>query len=126
MSTRSFIAAKEATGYRAIYCHSDGYDSHQLPLLANYDTPEKVASLLDLGSLSTLGAEIGEKHNFDLHQQSKAARRCLAYHRDREESAEATAPMKFKLQRDMIKAAEESSAEYLYVWVNGRWTWRKL
>jgi hypothetical protein len=56
MSTRSAIIEKTATGYRGIYCHSDGYISHVGRILANfYTTPARVTELLNLGDLSSLG-----------------------------------------------------------------------
>ncbi|WP_405734888.1 hypothetical protein OG607_41340 [Streptomyces sp. NBC_01537] len=33
LATRSFIARPTETGYTGVYCHWDGYPSHQLPLL---------------------------------------------------------------------------------------------
>ena len=57
MSTRSMITKQIAENeYVGIYCHSDGYLSHNGALLLDYyNTPEKVDALLTLGDLSHLG-----------------------------------------------------------------------
>ena len=58
MGTRSMIGMVEADGsVSAIYCNWDGYLSHNGNLLdKHYDSDVKVAELLALGDLSTLGA----------------------------------------------------------------------
>lgn len=56
MSTRSLIAIKQTDGtVKSIYCHWDGYVSHNGRLLIeHYATPEAVEELLALGPLSAL------------------------------------------------------------------------
>ena len=45
--------------YLAVYCHQDGYLSHNGALLLDcYNTPEKVDALLALGELSHLGKDM--------------------------------------------------------------------
>lgn len=84
MATRSTIAlefADDTVGQ--VYCHWDGYLSHNGKiLLENYSDPFKLRSLIDLGDLSVLAAEIGTKHDFET--QIKGA--CTFYGRDRDES----------------------------------------
>ena len=60
MSTRSMIAKQIAEDeYLAVYCHQDGYLSHNGALLLDcYNTPEKVDALLALGELSHLGKDM--------------------------------------------------------------------
>jgi hypothetical protein len=67
MATRSTIALEFADGtVGQVYCHWDGYLSNNGEiLLASYTDPFKVRELIDLGDLSSLGAEIGVKHPFD-------------------------------------------------------------
>lgn len=67
MSTRSVIAQEQGDGsIKAVYCHWDGYPSNNGKLLQeHYQDSCKVAQLIELGSLSTLGPEIGEAHPFD-------------------------------------------------------------
>ena len=138
MSTRSTIGIRlDGGGVMAIYCHWDGYPSHQKPLLKHYNTHEKVAALIALGSLSLLGEEVGEKHLFDpiinkgddvtkkcdeYHQ--KFGKMCKAYHRDRGEKWDDVKPQTFK----SVKAWKESMAEswcehsYLFNPKTGKWT----
>ena len=67
MGTRSTIALEFADGsVGQVYCHWDGYLKHNGKILLNhYTDPFKLQKLIDLGYLSSLGAEIGEKHEFD-------------------------------------------------------------
>jgi hypothetical protein len=50
---------------RAVYCHWDGYLEHNGALLQkHYSASPKVNNLIALGDISSLKAEIGEKHDF--------------------------------------------------------------
>jgi hypothetical protein len=55
MATRSNIAYKTPEGkIRSVYAHYDGYpENNGKILIDNYDTTEKVAALVALGSIST-------------------------------------------------------------------------
>ena len=91
MATRSAIGMKTPEGkIKAIYCHWDGYvDNNGRILLNDYTDTEKVKSLINLGDLSSLRSEIGEKQDFDNPQSENY---CLAYHRDRGEDWSGTKP----------------------------------
>ena len=67
MGTRSTIALEFADGsVGVVYCHWDGYLSHNGKILLNhYMDPYKVRELIDNGDVSSLGSEIGVKHPFD-------------------------------------------------------------
>ena len=67
MATRSTIALELADGtVQQVYCHWDGYLSNNGKILQeHYSDPFKLLSLIDLGDMSSLGPEIGEKHEFD-------------------------------------------------------------
>ncbi len=67
MATRSTIALEYADGtVDKIYCHWDGYlDNNGKILFDNYKDPFKVQRLMDLGDVSSLGPNIGDKHDFD-------------------------------------------------------------
>lgn len=56
MATRSAIGYLQPSGrVRAVYCHWDGYPSHQLPILEkHYNTIAKVRALIRPGSMSCL------------------------------------------------------------------------
>jgi hypothetical protein len=85
MATRSLIGKLNSDGtVTCIYCHWDGYPSHNGVLLQEYwDTPFKVDQLLALGDLSSLGSEIGEQQDFN---GSRNRDWCMAYGRDRNQS----------------------------------------
>ena len=86
MATRSTIAMKTPEGkVQAIYCHWDGYPAHNGEMLRrHYKSADKVAQLIELGNLSSLGPEIGGKQDFD-DRKSQNEDWCLAYGRDRGE-----------------------------------------
>ena len=73
MSTRSRIGIVRDSNARkivveSVYCHFDGYpDGVGQMLLDHWTDPAKVEHLISLGDLSSLGSEIGEKHDFDKH-----------------------------------------------------------
>lgn len=93
MGTRARIGRINEDGtVTSIYTHWDGYPEHHAPiLLGAYDTPAKLKKLFALGDLSTLGSELGEKHDFDepLYNTEKKDW-CKSYGRDRGEPAPAT------------------------------------
>ena len=66
MGTRSTIALEFADGtVEQVYCHWDGYLSHNgLILQEHYSDPFKLQELIEQGSISSLGKEVGEKHPF--------------------------------------------------------------
>ena len=67
MGTRSMIAIQNPYNktVRAVYCHWDGYLEHNGALLQkHYSASPKVNNLIALGDISSLKAEIGEKHDF--------------------------------------------------------------
>ena len=126
MSTRSLIARQTTNGYEAIYCHHDGYTRHMGPILTgHYTTEDKLQALLNLGDLSCLAPEIGKKHDFKTHGQVPGEENwCLAYGRDRGRRG---AAKRFLATEDaLIDEAHRSCAEYLYLFRDGTWVYRKL
>ncbi len=89
MSTRSFIAKQVGPdAYRTIYCHFDGYLSHNgAMLIDHYNTPEMVDKLLDLGDISVLNKKLDPDpnlpHSFDYKKRQEDV--TVAYGRDRGE-----------------------------------------
>ena len=107
MGTPCAIGLKQADGsVRAIRCNYDGYVAGAGVILAGwYTEPAKIEALLDFGDLSQLTEELPA---------------CVAYHRDRHE------PMRperrFASVDDYQHLAEtEMSADYLYVYDDGKW-----
>ena len=125
MGTRSMIAIQNSYNktVRAVYCHWDGYLEHNGSLLQkHYSASPEANNLIALGDISSLKAEIGEKHafsQFDLPKDEveafKAATEnmCTFYTRDRGESTP------FKVFPTLAKASDyydHCGAEYLYVY----------
>ena len=86
MATRSSIATEKDGKITRIYCHWDGYLSHNGNLLLKYyNTQKKVDELLALGNISSLREKVkprkNQKHTFDKPLKNVT----IAYHRDRGE-----------------------------------------
>jgi hypothetical protein len=120
MSTRSYIGIRNTDGsVTSIYCHFDGYPSSVgKKLFEHYADETKIRALLDLGDLSCLGREIGEKHPFGSGDYKEM---CTAYHRDSEEPREDTQPVTFKTVEEFLKQRKE---DWTYLFDNGEWLCR--
>lgn len=115
MATRSAIGIETDGKIVAIYCHWDGYIEHNGEILyRHYQTPEKILALIALGDLSSLGAEIGEKHDFDSRTHTNW---CTYYGRDRGEAG--VECRQFATSTEMIRGY--SDCEYFYLWSQGEW-----
>jgi hypothetical protein len=117
MSTRSAILEKTENGYRGIYCHWDGYLENNGRILAtNYTDAAKVHSLIDLGSISSLGKNVAptRKHSFDAPQKGVT----VAYMRDRGETDQE--PIVSETIEDV--ASKIGHNGYVYVFENNEWT----
>lgn len=116
MATRSHIGIRQLDGtIDFIYCHWDGYPSHHGPILTNhYNTVDKVNQLLELGSLSVLAEEIGEKQDFD-DRSTQRDNWCLAYGRDR---GEQRVGKQNKLFTDLLK---DDNVDYVYIFDGDYW-----
>jgi hypothetical protein len=101
---------------KAVYCHWDGYLEHNGFILNEFYTASpKVNNLVALGDLSSLGADIGEKHAFDerIDADTYAETRCTFYTRDRGE----TAPYKrFETAAEAVEYYNGSWCEYFYLY----------
>ena len=135
MATRARIAMRRADGkVESIYCHWDGYPEAPgagATLFEHYKDPEKVQALMDLGDVSSLGREIGEKHRFAAHnvilpgpgyitdpECPLAKGWCCSYGRDRGESDCG------KIITDSLTCEDiEDSIEYVYLFSPGNCTW---
>lgn len=89
MATRSTIAIELEGGLvKQVYCHWDGYLSHNgAILLEHYSNPVKAEALINNGSISSLNQEVGEQHDFDARFESTDPRSLWTrfYGRDRGE-----------------------------------------
>jgi hypothetical protein len=127
MGTRSYIAMKIEDGYVGVYAHWDGYikDGVGETLQNHYRKQAKIFSLIAHGSISSVGREIGRKHDFDdrvYDPETGEAIFTTYYHRDRGEPFPNNAPMYFE-DIDMLRgyAAQNTGAEYLYLYEKRRW-----
>ena len=113
MATRSHIGIKQANGsIKYIYCHWDGYPEHNGAILKeHYTTEAKVNELMDLGDISILNEEIGEKQDFD-RIETHNDKWCLAYGRDRGRTG-------VEARTGTMK--DFTGQEYNYLFENGEW-----
>ena len=76
MATRSTIGLKTSDGkVTAIYCHWDGYPGGVgLGLIDNYNTPQQVAELINLGGFSSLKETLEETRAGAYGTESDSAR----------------------------------------------------
>jgi hypothetical protein len=120
MGTRSSIGIKNANGtVTAIYCHWDGYPSHNGKILNKYYDRSKAVTLLEHGDMSSLGRDIGTKHAFGDIVEGE----CTFYARDRgEKGVEART---FASADDYYENFE-SGIEYCYLLVDDRWLVRSI
>ena len=113
MGTRSTIAIQNEDGsVTGIYCHWDGYLSHNGRILQeNYITEAQVRELIALGDLSSLGETVGVKTDFN----NGAEGQCLAYGRDRGEQNVAA-----KTCANWDALLEDFGQEFDYLFVTGK------
>lgn len=124
MATRGRIAIKNSDGtFTSIYTHWDSYPSFSGKILLEHYTDEsKVRSLIALGDLSTLGASLGEKHDWEKHDLDSNT--CLAYGRDRgQQNVESCTS---KDHAELLTLAENCGAEFLYLFQDGRWSFKRV
>lgn len=114
MGTRSFIAVEaKPNRYYGVYCHWDGYLSHNGRILhRHYNSFQKAMFLIRGGSLSTLGESIGHKIDYDIHHHP--VNQCVYHHRDMNRDYEE--PELFASINSLCRGAESCGAEYLYVY----------
>ena len=141
MGTRSMIAIENpnSKAVKAIYCHWDGYLEHNGAILnEHYSASPKVNNLIALGDVSSLRAEIGEKHafsQFNLRAEEVAGYKiltenwCTFYGRDREETG--TQYKRFDTAKEAVTHYEHCGAEYFYLFrydadqQAGKWFYKK-
>jgi hypothetical protein len=113
MGTRSTIAIENADGtVTGIYCHWDGYLSHNGRILQeSYTDKAKVRELIALGDISSLGAEIGTAHDFNDAPRNE----CNSYARDRGECDVAA-----RTCHNWRQFISENGQEYDYLFTPGK------
>lgn len=114
MSTRSYILIKSKNTYKGIYCHWDGYPSHNgMILKRHYKHKRKIKQLISLGDISSLRQKVVpyKQHTFD----SKLQDVTIAYHRDRKDKFNSVS---FHIT-ELSDAINDVS--YVYIFEKGRW-----
>jgi hypothetical protein len=128
MGTRSRIGVMHGNKVKSIYCHWDGYLDFNGQVLQEFYDSAKANQLVALGDLSSLRAEIGEKHafsKFDLPAEEVEAFQtltenwCTFYGRDRgEKDTEFQVDHTFA---EFLERVDGCCAEYYYIMENGQW-----
>lgn len=116
MSTNSAIIAPCVGGFRGIYCHCDGYVKGGVgeTLFRHYTDSEKIAQLLDLGDISSLGERVNPigAHSYERPERGTT----VAYHRDRGEELYAAE------QASSVKEVDQAfDGPYSYFWDGTKW-----
>lgn len=130
MATRSAIGIKHGLVIKSVYCHWDGYVEYNGRVLDHfYRDSVKVNNLIALGDLSSLGADIGTKHDFGGRWSDEqyvpvgdsgfvVAPECTYYSRDRGEDA----PFRtFMTEEDFVDHYDHMGAECYYLYDHGVW-----
>ncbi len=132
MATRSAIGIIGNESVRGIYCHWDGYIEHNGQILNRfYPTANLVNALIDQGDLSSLGSEIGTKHEFGVKPEyietdltTSVAKECNFYGRDRGETG--VEPKEFESKEEFLDYFDGCGCEYFYLFDPMQGTWSVL
>ena len=116
MATRSRIGMEQEDGsVKSIYCHFDGYPSHNGRILnESFKDHDKVKSLIELGDISFLRREVEPTgpHSFSSPQEGVT----VAYHRDRGEEHNS------KKDKSVSAFFASQSESYIYMFTQeGEW-----
>ena len=126
MGTRSRIGVMHGNKVKSVYCHWDGYLSHNGRILQDSYDSARANQLVALGDLSSLRAEIGEKHAFskfdpvtNIEHREHNEDWCTFYGRDRgEKDTEFRVAHTFE---EFLGQCYDSGAEYYYIIKDGVW-----
>ena len=123
MATRSAIGIKHGDRIKAIYCHYDGYVEHLgRALHTYYQDSVKVNGLIAQGDMSSIGADIGDKHPFNDRSEyidEWIAQQCTFYSRDRgEDNVDFRS---FATEADFIDYYDGAGVQFYYLYDHGVW-----
>ena len=128
MGTRSRIGVMHGNKVKRIYCHWDGYLHFNGRILQESYDSARANQLIALGNLSSLRAEIGEKHAFSKFElpteeveafETLTENWCTFYGRDRGEKG-----TEFEVDHtfaEFLERVDGCGAEYYYIMENGQW-----
>jgi hypothetical protein len=121
MSTRSMIGKVEAGGrIKAVYCHWGGAPNaaNNGGLLATYwNDPAQLDQLIAMGSLSSLGQEIGEYHAWDNYDHPEW---CSFHQRDWRRGPKGYEAVEFLGPLDYVRGARDVTCAFCYLWTADR------
>jgi hypothetical protein len=117
MGTRSCIAVQHGDIIKAVYCHWDGYLSHNGRILQEHYNSERANYLVALGDVSSLGAELEPSkdsgHSFKTPEKGV----CVFYGRDRGDTG-----VGFKTCFTFADLLDSFNfCEYFYLMQDGEW-----
>jgi hypothetical protein len=132
MGTRSVIGVMHGDVCKAVYCHWDGYLSHNGRILHEHYDSAKANHLVALGDISSLEKNIGEKHPFSPFHLPNELRNMTEgqfedaygemttfYDRDRDqEGCEFKSLMNFESLLDFFYSV---GGEFCYIMKDGVW-----
>lgn len=128
MGTRSRIGVMHGNIVKSVYCHWDGYLSHNGAILQEHYDSVKANQLVALGDLSSLKQEIGAKHAFGKIGMTPAEQEayevehgnsCTFYGRDRGET-----DTEWKVAHtfdEFLEQVNNCCGEYYYIMRDGVW-----
>lgn len=127
MSTRCAIAIADPDQLTAVYCHFDGYLSGVGKLLLeHWNTRALVRKLISMGDISSLGAGLGTKHDFDRRRlpldvnEFGQLSETTFYGRDRGEQD--VGPEMFDTADEYVEHMESRWCEFFYIFgTDDRW-----
>jgi len=131
MATRSTISLEFADGtIGQVYCHWDGYLSHNGKMLMEYySNPFILRDLIDLGDISSLRPSIGTKHPFSQFDNGMSTEEFNALYQDmttfygRDRGEDNTKVRYFKDYEHFLVDGQEEEYDYILRNVNGKATW---
>lgn len=102
----------------SVYCHWDGYPSHNGVILEkNYQDPEKIKTLMSLGDLSSLEKKLVPEGNVVHTFDDPADGVCVFYGRDRKQNG-----TDCRVSANMKEFVEMSGwCDYCYIFEAGVW-----
>lgn len=128
MGTRSRIGVMHGNIVKSVYCHWDGYLSHNGAILQEHYDSVKANQLVALGDLSSLKQEIGAKHAFGRIGMTPAEQEayevehgnsCTFYGRDRGETG--TEWQVAHTFDEFLEQVNNCCGEYYYIMRDGVW-----
>jgi len=135
MGTRSRIGVMHGDKCKSVYCHWDGYLSHNGSILQEHYDSSKANNLVALGNISSLGKQIGEAHpfsRFDINKDDPDFDKLVALHELAEDNGWTTFYMRdrneteqeFQVSHSLdefLELVNNCGAEYFYIMRDGVW-----